>query len=331
MKLFYAALPRGNFGDDLNQWLWDALMPGWRDWPDRRTLFGVGTLLQPANLERHRPALVMGSGYGYGAMPSAELIAATDFRAVRGPLTCRSFGLDAGLGITDPAAVIPTLGLDAFADLRPSGDAIFIPHYTSASVAIGWARVCEGAGLRYVSPGDESHAVIRAIAEARLVVTESMHGAILADAFRVPWVAVRFSDKFNEYKWNDWAAGLGMSVAPYDLLGPMRRPFDLAASRLRRPARPAPGSTTGAPDPSAPSAPKPAAGAVGGRLGQFGELAKRSAGRLDRLIVPWLSRRLRAAAAIAPSLSDDAVLAERQARFMAVVGETAAEAAARSR
>ena len=32
MQLFHWHAPRGNFGDDMNEWFWDDVPPGWRDW-----------------------------------------------------------------------------------------------------------------------------------------------------------------------------------------------------------------------------------------------------------------------------------------------------------
>ena len=39
-----------------------------------------------------------------------------------------------------------------------------------------------------------------------------MHAAILADAFRVPWIPVSISGTFNGAKWQDWGQSLGMQV-----------------------------------------------------------------------------------------------------------------------
>jgi succinoglycan biosynthesis protein ExoV len=40
-----------------------------------------------------------------------------------------------------------------------------------------------------------------------------MHGAIIADAFRIPWIAVRPLQAQHCAKWHDWASALGMNIA----------------------------------------------------------------------------------------------------------------------
>ena len=45
MKPYYWESQHGNFGDDLNLWLWDFLLPGLRDVHPEILLVGVGTVL----------------------------------------------------------------------------------------------------------------------------------------------------------------------------------------------------------------------------------------------------------------------------------------------
>ena len=45
MKPYYWESQHGNFGDDLNLWLWDFLLPGFRDVHAETLLVGVGTVL----------------------------------------------------------------------------------------------------------------------------------------------------------------------------------------------------------------------------------------------------------------------------------------------
>src|SRR5205814_2371845 len=61
-----------------------------------------------------------------------------------------------------------------------------------------------------------------------LLVTEAMHGAVVADALRVPWIALRMYSKIDEFKWRDWCASLRL---PYEPLTP-RRLFDTPEERV---------------------------------------------------------------------------------------------------
>ncbi len=211
MQPFHWESARGNFGDDLNLWLWDFLLPGLRDVHPEILLVGVGTVLNDVLLPPDVRKLVIGSGFGYGNPPEFTDPAEWDVRAVRGPLTARKLGLDEALGIVDPAVMVADM--PEFRDLPRKGGPIFVPHWESTVGGL-WPMVCQDAGLGYVDPCGEAKAVIRAIAQAELVVAESMHAAILADAFRVPWVAVTTSRSINSFKWQDWATSLAVRYEP---------------------------------------------------------------------------------------------------------------------
>lgn len=211
MHPFYWESAHGNFGDDLNLWLWDFLLPGFRDVHPDVLLVGVGTVLNQALLPADVKKLVIGSGFGYGSPPDLSDRQEWDVRAVRGPLTAQKLGLAPELGIIDPAVMVAEM--PEFRNLPKSGGAIFVPHWESTVGGI-WPVVCQAAGLGYVDPCGEAKSVIRAIAQAELVVAESMHAAILADAFRVPWVAVTTSRSINSFKWRDWATSLGVEYRP---------------------------------------------------------------------------------------------------------------------
>ncbi|WP_274631337.1 polysaccharide pyruvyl transferase family protein [Arvimicrobium flavum] len=211
MHPFYWESAHGNFGDDLNLWLWDFLLPGFREVHPEILLVGVGTVLNQALLPKATRKLVVGSGFGYGKLPDLSDPSEWDIRCVRGPLTAEKVGLDRRLGIIDPAVMVADM--PEFANLPKTDDAIFVPHWESTVGGI-WPTVCKAAGLVYVDPCGEAKSVIRAIAQSRLVVAESMHAAILADAFRVPWVAVSTSPNINSFKWQDWAATVGVAYRP---------------------------------------------------------------------------------------------------------------------
>ena len=104
MKLYYSVSSAGNFGDDMNEWFWDALLPGWRDAEPDVTLFGIGTILGKRSLDAHGRVLVCGSGAGYGATEGIDH-RKIDISWVRGPRTATLIGAEASLAITEMAKV----------------------------------------------------------------------------------------------------------------------------------------------------------------------------------------------------------------------------------
>lgn len=211
MKPYYWESQHGNFGDDLNLWLWDFLLPGFRDVHPDTLLVGVGTVLNEMLLPKEGRKLVLGSGFGYGALPDMRDAATWDIRCVRGPLTAQKIGIDEALGIIDPAVMVADM--PEFRHLAKAHRKSFVPHWESAIAGL-WPEVCATVGVNYIDPRGDAKEVIAEIARSEMIIAESMHGAILADAFRVPWVAVTTSPNINSFKWNDWADTVRVSYRP---------------------------------------------------------------------------------------------------------------------
>lgn len=211
MKPYHWESHHGNFGDDLNLWLWDFLLPGLRDVHPDVLLVGVGTVLNDVLFPPGQRKLVIGSGYGYGAVPDTSNHELWDIRCVRGEMTAAKLGLPPEKGIVDPAVMVTEM--PEFQNLQKIYKKTFVPHWESAEFGM-WDTVCEPAGLTYLDPRGEAKSVIKQIAQSEMIVAESMHGAILADAFRVPWVAVSTSQSINSFKWSDWAGSVGVGYEP---------------------------------------------------------------------------------------------------------------------
>ena len=192
-----------NFGDELNTVLWPRLLPDFFD--DNRAIrfLGIGSVLD----QRH-PAepvkLVAGSGYG-GYEPRPRLDDRWIIHWVRGPRTAAMLGLPANLALGDPAVLVPpVLGLP----LEPCGaecpDIGFMPHFES--VARGaWQLATDRAGVRLIDPRGPPLDILRAIGRCKLLLSEALHGVIIADALRVPWVAIQPRVRVHRAKWADWA------------------------------------------------------------------------------------------------------------------------------
>ena len=211
MKLYYFKDPNGNFGDDLNPWLWDKLLPNFFDNDDKEIFVGIGTLINhrlPAEPIKH----IFGSGFGYGTPPVID----DQYRvhAVRGYLTAERLGISKSLVITDAAILLRTIYKPA---QKPEGRRIgFIPHCQSSRY-FDWARVCEDLQLEYISAEWDVERVLSAISSCEAVVCEAMHGAIAADTLRVPWIPVVCYDYISRFKWEDWLSTLGISYKPHTI------------------------------------------------------------------------------------------------------------------
>jgi len=225
MRLHYCRTPRGNFGDDLNPWLWPRLAPGLLDDDDGVDFVGIGTLLNDS-LRRGPRRVVFSSGAGYGRPP--RLDDAWTISCVRGPLTAAALGLPPGAALTDGAALVAALP-------RPGGEAhgrvAFMPHHRTVEMA-DWPALCSSLGFVCIDPRRPVDDVLIAIAGARLLISEALHGAIVADALRVPWVAVSASSHTYPFKWEDWCASLDLPYRPHSLPVLQQLPLSPAA-RLR--------------------------------------------------------------------------------------------------
>lgn len=193
-----------NFGDELNTVLWPRLLPGFFDQDTRVRFMGIGSILD----RRHPPdtvKIVAGSGYG-GYEPTPNLDENWVIHWVRGPRTAATLGLPAALALGDPAILVPaTLGLPS----EHGADIGFMPHFESAARG-AWQQAAALAGLRLIDPREPPLAVLAAIGRCKLLLSEALHGVIVADALRVPWVAIQPLAPIHQAKWLDWAETMGL-------------------------------------------------------------------------------------------------------------------------
>lgn len=219
VKLEYSrSTGKANFGDDLNDWLWEEIAPGLVDEDPSSILLGMGTIFSgwfTRDLPKSVPKALLGSGGGKsGGVP--DLADGWVVYGVRGPLTAAYSGLPQQSILTDPAMTLHRLRTLA-TDRAGVG---FMPHIWSEGIW-DWRKTAESVGLTYLSPSDDPHALIAKIGTLERLVTEAMHGAIVADALRTPWVPVQISPQFEPTKWADWAGSLNQPVI-FDRLPELR-------------------------------------------------------------------------------------------------------------
>lgn len=206
MKMYFYRGRRPNFGDVLNVWLWPRLLPGFFDDDERELFIGIGSTLFDF-LPRESRKIVFGAGYGgYTAVPAID--DRWKFYFVRGRLTAAALGLDDDLGVGDAGILVRSCVARV---ARKAHKISFMPHWESAADG-QWAEASRAAGLHYIDPCDTVDNVLTQILESEVLVAEAMHGAIVADALRVPWIAVRPIQSPNRAKWHDWASALDVTV-----------------------------------------------------------------------------------------------------------------------
>jgi succinoglycan biosynthesis protein ExoV len=213
MKLYYfdgkaREYKTGNFGDDLNPWLWERLLPNVFDQNDTTIFVGIGTLLNERLPKTTK--IIFGSGVGYGEIPTVDQNWKTYF--VRGPLSARALGFEESIGLTDPAILVRQFfNLNQDKEFKWS----YMPHYHEAVFnEATWKQICESLAIHYISPTLPVEQVISEILRSEVLLTEAMHGAIVADALRVPWAAIKTKSNILDFKWNDWMRTIGFSFDP---------------------------------------------------------------------------------------------------------------------
>lgn len=228
MKLhYYNAETRKypNFGDDLNPYLWERFLPGFFDDSDDILFVGIGTIFN-ASLPKANRAIVFGAGAGYGTPP--VLGPEWDVRFVRGPLTAWMLGLPAERVLTDPANLVALMHPPGDTKDGPVG---FMPHHWTATHHQEALRTaCTRRGFAYLDPRSDVTDTLDELRRCRLVLTEAMHGAIVADALRIPWIPLAIGPHVLAFKWADWCASHRLVYSP-------ERVSTLRYSRLSNPLR----------------------------------------------------------------------------------------------
>jgi len=201
-----------NFGDAINPLIFNDLLPGFFDNDEKTWFMGIGSTLGFIRAdETTKKIIVFSTGYAYDSPPVPDK--RYDFRCVRGPLTAGVLKLKDKKYITDGAILLRSL--PQFRNkTHKSYKYSFIPHHLSESMYDRWKELFNESGINYISPATEPLKAIELIRQSEFVITEAMHGAIIADAFRVPWIPLKMFEHINEFKWRDWLLSMNMEYVP---------------------------------------------------------------------------------------------------------------------
>lgn len=171
--------------------------------PKDARLLAIGSVLNHAS----NGTVLWGTGFNSKKDHSAYGFDDLDPRAVRGPRTrsfLAKFGVEAPEVYGDPGLLISRYFPRT---VEADRDYVVIPHYREAAAKFGRHPTLS-------TRGDNMRKFADGICRSRLVISSSLHGLIIAEAYGVPAVLL-FSDNGEELeKYRDYYEGTGRSEFP---------------------------------------------------------------------------------------------------------------------
>ncbi|HLP10804.1 MAG TPA: polysaccharide pyruvyl transferase family protein [Flavobacteriales bacterium] len=208
-----------NFGDALNPLIFNHYLPDFFDQDKSTGFYGIGSIL--GFVDQHETKkIIFSSGFAHGNVSTygqKPIIDETyDVICVRGPLTAKLLELSPKVAVSDGALLLNEM-------VKPLREkkyfCSFIPHVGSLSFYSEWQSLLESLNIHFIDPSNEPESVIHDIQASQFVIAEAMHGAIVADALRVPWIPVKLYKTINDFKWKDYLQSVELPYSPTIIKG----------------------------------------------------------------------------------------------------------------
>lgn len=217
IKLAYYKSPEGNVGDDFSPWLFSKAFGNHIVDNGETLLFGVGSILDKSFENAFSKGIKDNLVFGSGARNPDTVPDITNgswyVYCVRGPLTATALNLPLTKAIADPAILAPNFLPRETYSIKHSNQIGIVPYF-SASMDL-WKKIAKQLGWKIISPHLQVEDFVKDLLSCEKVYCESMHGAIFADAYRIPWRPLSGSSISGEgsthaFKWTDWTSSMGI-------------------------------------------------------------------------------------------------------------------------
>jgi pyruvyltransferase len=196
-----------NFGDFLSLKIVERIVGGpirvyvKKKQPERK-LLALGSIFYFA-VEND---VIWGSGINGKTLQKSDYkFTSLDVRAVRGPLTRQflweHFKIDCPEIYGDPALLLPYLFPEFQRKKNPTYEFVVIPHFADAYLFLN------GKYDNVIFPWDPWEQIIDKILDSKLVISSTLHGIVVAEAFGIPARLLRISNNQHIFKYKDYYAG----------------------------------------------------------------------------------------------------------------------------
>ncbi|WP_100611950.1 polysaccharide pyruvyl transferase family protein [Confluentibacter lentus] len=230
MDIIYYKSDIGNFGDDLNAWLLPKLLGNdMLNSSSDSCIIGIGSILDEnsrlmESTKKYKTKYIFGTGVR-SINTNLQLDDSYKTLFLRGPFSSLKINKNIDSYISDGAY---SLALTDFyekklKDSKKKYKVSFMPYFRSMD-KVDWVKICKEMSWNLISPLEKNiEFLLSEIASSELVVSEAMHGAIIADICRVHWKRVRFyshiheTEVVSEFKWNDWLYSVNLSNNYFNL------------------------------------------------------------------------------------------------------------------
>ena len=236
---------RQNFGDYLTDFLWSHLGGQMRIRGDSYRLIGsvIADWLIRDDLTRVGKwdggrIVFWGCGLRDDAPLSPDSIARSVFCGVRGPLSRAVLNLPASTPIGDPALLLPLLHKPV-PQKRTKGKTVCAPHFHDTETD---ERLLESTGVDVIVRAAVANSpqaltqILNEIASTDFVLAGSLHAAIVACAYGVPFCYFDSGHLDVPFKWRDFSASVNIGTFFVNNLADARVVYETAIRpKLRKP------------------------------------------------------------------------------------------------
>jgi hypothetical protein len=177
-----------------------------KSWLKKSYLMAIGSIM---NYTQPKATV-----WGSGIISRKDQFSNATFCAVRGPLSRKRI-LELGYSCPeiygDPAILLPNYYNPTIEKKYEYG---FIPHYVDQDIVDTWHGDQDEVNVLNLINDDVLYTTDR-ILECKRVISSSLHGVIVAQAYGIPAIWVQFSDKLSgdNVKYDDYFLSVG--VVPY--------------------------------------------------------------------------------------------------------------------